>query len=203
MDNCAPVPALHTDVSSYPGGSWSTDTRASFPGEIQGDQRDSGNDPCTPSLMETLLDAAPDGISMIDEAGILRFVNLKMQEIFGYPREDLIGRSIEELVPQSFGSFCQEASGGTRETRHSSRSTQSDTPWMAVRADGSRFLVEMSLSPAFTELGLWAVAIIRPHTAKRSFSVVMARRDMTNSQDPFHHAVDHIDPSNSREMEEN
>ena len=47
-----------------------------------------------------LVDAAPDGIVMADERGSILFVNRRTEELFGYRRQELLGRSVEELLPE-------------------------------------------------------------------------------------------------------
>ncbi|MGA8292240.1 MAG: PAS domain S-box protein [Rhodoplanes sp.] len=49
-----------------------------------------------------LLDAIPNGMMAIDEAGIITFVNSRIETMFGYSREELIGRGVEFLVPERF-----------------------------------------------------------------------------------------------------
>ena len=46
-----------------------------------------------------LLDAAPDPTVVVDDAGALRYVNGRVAEVFGYPRDDLVGRDVRTLVP--------------------------------------------------------------------------------------------------------
>jgi PAS domain S-box-containing protein len=46
-----------------------------------------------------LLDAAPDPTVVVDAAGAVRFVNERVPEVFGYPREELLGRDVRTLVP--------------------------------------------------------------------------------------------------------
>src|SRR5680860_275405 len=51
---------------------------------------------------EGLLEAAPDAMVGVDQAGVIRFVNRQTESLFGYDRTDLVGQSIEMLVPESF-----------------------------------------------------------------------------------------------------
>ena len=51
------------------------------------------------STLIGLLDAAPDAIIAIDEAGLIVLVNAQAERLFGYRREELIGRPVEPLVP--------------------------------------------------------------------------------------------------------
>src|SRR5690242_15075985 len=54
----------------------------------------------TDSTVWGLVDAAPDGIVLADETGQILLVNAKLEELFGYDRGDLLGRSVDDLLPE-------------------------------------------------------------------------------------------------------
>ena len=47
-----------------------------------------------------LVDAAPDAMVMVDEAGRILLVNRQTEELFGYERRELLGRPVEDLLPE-------------------------------------------------------------------------------------------------------
>src|SRR2546423_10593659 len=49
-----------------------------------------------------VIEAAPNGMVMIDKAGTITLVNAQIEKSFGYSREELLGQSIELLVPERF-----------------------------------------------------------------------------------------------------
>ena len=49
-----------------------------------------------------IVDAAPSAMIVVDRDGKIDLVNVKAQELFGYRKEELLGRSIEMLVPERF-----------------------------------------------------------------------------------------------------
>src|SRR5688572_4923957 len=49
-----------------------------------------------------LVDSAPDGIVLVDEAGKILLVNRQTEELFGYDRVELLGRSVDLLLPERF-----------------------------------------------------------------------------------------------------
>ena len=52
-----------------------------------------------PADLGRLLDAAPDAMVVIDETGTIALVNAQAESLFGYERTELLGRSVEILVP--------------------------------------------------------------------------------------------------------
>src|SRR5450759_1394933 len=52
---------------------------------------------------ESLLEAVPDALVGMDQKGVIRFVNRQTELLFGYDRDDLIGRPVKTLVPESLG----------------------------------------------------------------------------------------------------
>src|SRR3989442_16044820 len=49
-----------------------------------------------------LLDSGPDGVVIIGTAGRIVLVNAQAEKLFGYQREELLGKPIETLMPQRF-----------------------------------------------------------------------------------------------------
>ena len=52
---------------------------------------------------DSLLEAVPDALVGMDQAGVIRFVNHQMESLFGYGRDDLVGQPIQTLVPEYLG----------------------------------------------------------------------------------------------------
>jgi PAS domain S-box-containing protein len=59
--------------------------------------------PMTGARMAALIDSAPLAIIETDRSGVIRFASAHTARIFGHAPEDLIGRSIEVLVPKRYG----------------------------------------------------------------------------------------------------
>src|SRR4051794_6878045 len=51
------------------------------------------------AVVWALLDAAPDGLVIVDEDGRMRLVNRRVEELFGFDRGDLFNEPIETLLP--------------------------------------------------------------------------------------------------------
>src|SRR3990167_1709944 len=56
----------------------------------------------SPDFNRLAIEAAPNGMLIVDEEGRIALVNSQVERMFGYPREELIGQPIEILVPSEF-----------------------------------------------------------------------------------------------------
>jgi PAS domain S-box-containing protein len=115
------------------------------------------------STLVGLLDAAPDAMLAVDEAGLIVLVNVQAEHLFGYRREDLIGRPVELLVPMADPNFRPPVVGMQLAGR---------------RRDGSEFLAEISLSAMATDTGLLTSAAIRDATERLKTDAESARLKM-------------------------
>jgi len=113
-----------------------------------------------------LLEAAPDAIIEVDAQGNIVLMNAATEQIFGYSREELLGKTVDALVPQE-----------VRDRHVHHRSNYAELPvrrpmgtglhLQGQRKDGSRFPVEISLSPVKSAEGFRVSAIIRDVTDRQ------------------------------------
>ncbi|GIE80251.1 hypothetical protein Aph02nite_62010 [Actinoplanes philippinensis] len=97
------------------------------------------------AVINGLLEAAPDAIIAVDREGRIEVVNAQTVRMFGYERADLIGQSIELLVPERFrGRHPGHRRAYLRDLRP--RPMGAGVPLTARRRDGSEFPAEISLS---------------------------------------------------------
>ena len=64
--------------------------------------------PAQTTTFEHLLEAVPDALVGMDQQGVIRFVNRQTESLFGYDRDELIGKPIETLVPESLWQIYTE-----------------------------------------------------------------------------------------------
>lgn len=119
-------------------------------------------------MASAMLDAAPDGIMMVDEDGLIVVVNRQLQELFGYDRQDLVGHNIEMLLPEDTRQLHRAHRTRFRVSPQT-RTMGAGLQLSGRRADGAEFPVEISLSPLPTSDGLRVIAAVR------DISVRMAR----------------------------
>ncbi|MGY2875689.1 PAS domain S-box-containing protein [Marmoricola sp. URHA0025 HA25] len=117
-------------------------------------------------LFRGLLEAAPDAMVIVDSQGRIVLVNARVEEWFGYHRDELVGQSVELLVPDRFS--------GMHVTFRSGYVSQPQTRPMGLagdlharRKDGSEFPVEISLAPLETDTGLLVSAAVRDISERR------------------------------------
>src|SRR3974377_1914608 len=97
-------------------------------------------------LARSALDAAPDAMIIVDGDGIIQFANRQVSALFGYPHEQIIGLSVERLMPERFRNrhiaHRHDYAAATR-----LRPMGQGLTLFGLRRDGSQFPVEISLSP--------------------------------------------------------
>ena len=112
------------------------------------------------STFEQLLEAVPDAIVGVDVDGKIVLVNSQTEELFGYARDDLLGQTVELLVPERFRDVHRDHRG-TYFKEPGTRPMGTRSELFALRRDGSEFPAEISLSSIVAEDGVLAMAAIR------------------------------------------
>lgn len=135
-----------------------------------------------------LLDAAPDATIIVDRSGNVRMVNQQVINLFGYDRSELIGQTVESLIPTE---------ARHRHTHH--RDLFFEAPRVrdmgvgmelhAVKKDGTQFPVEISLSPIQTEEGWWVSASVRDITRRKKMEQTLKKAN--EELEAFTYSVSH------------
>ncbi len=106
-----------------------------------------------------VLEAAPTGMLMMDEAGTIVLVNAQIEKLFGYPRAELHGRQIEMLVPDRFRMHHPGLRQGFFSAPRA-RLMGSGRDLYGLRKDGSEVPVEIGLNPLRTSAGMFVLSSI-------------------------------------------
>ena len=122
--------------------------------------------------LRLVVDAAPNAIVMIDQAGRIVLANSQAERVFGYSRAELVGQSVEILVPERLRPHHPELRK-TFWTDPQSRPMGAGRDLYAVRKDGSEFPVEIGLNPIeIEERNNGAVGDCRYHCAQSGQSAL-------------------------------
>jgi PAS domain S-box-containing protein len=107
-----------------------------------------------------LVEAAPDGIVMAGSDGRIVLVNAQAATMLGYTRDELVGASVETLLPE----VLRSRHVGHRAIYQATPATRPmgvGAHLVARRKDGTELPVEISLSPMSAPQGVLVIAVIR------------------------------------------
>ena len=155
--------------------------------------------PLSPKSIGDVLDFAPDAMIIIDASGLIRFANRQVSALFGYSHDEILGHSIEELMPERFHA---------RHVRHRKhyvenprvRPMGAGLALLGRRRDGTEFPVEISLSPVGDEDDerLLIAAALRDVTDRKHVEaeLTVARESAEHARESADHAREEADRAN-------
>ena len=145
--------------------------------------------PVAPELFHEIVESTPNGVVLVDREGRISLINRETERMFGYDRSELIGRSIETLVPlrfrESHPDFRRGFTGNPR-----SRPMGAGRELFGLHKNGSEIPIEIGLNPIATNQGLFVLASVVDISARRH-----AERRFRVAVEASPHGMLMVDPS--------
>ncbi len=145
--------------------------------------------------LANLVESAPDGLLLVDAHGIIRHANRQMESLFGYDPDELVGQTVEVLLPEHLRSVHL-----VRRDRYRAsptiRTMGSGLDLRGRRRDGTSITVEVSLSPIEHDGAAAVVAAVRDVSARVEADAHVRR--IERLVDRAHEGVYLIDPVTTR-----
>jgi PAS domain S-box-containing protein len=113
-----------------------------------------------------LLESAPDAMVIVDGSGAIKMVSSQAEQMFGYHRDELLGRPVAMLFDEPLGLDDIAMQVRVAQEIHGHPSA-GKLPSQGLRCDGSELPVEVSLSRFETEEGVVVIAAVRDVTEQR------------------------------------
>jgi PAS domain S-box-containing protein len=127
--------------------------------------------------LRSLFEFSPDAILVIDEKGKITEANVQVDSFFGYSRAELIGKTVELLIPEK---FRQEHPEHRKEysAQPRVRAMGAGLELYARRRDGTEFPVDIMLGPIAGPEGAFVLAVIRDLTQKKRDEEALRRGEL-------------------------
>jgi PAS domain S-box-containing protein len=123
-----------------------------------------------------LLEAAPDAMVVVNQAGKIVLLNLQAERQFGHGRDELLGRSVTSIIPAGFAERL--VADGLRSSKDAlAQQIGTGIELIGRRKDGSEFPVELMLSPLESDDGILVTAAIRDISVRKAAEKNLAQME--------------------------
>src|SRR5689334_15547364 len=127
-------------------------------------------------MFEELLQLSPDAVVLADSEGRIVDVNSPTEEMFGFPRKELLGQLVEILIPERFRSK-HPAHRNNYIARSHTRPMGGGLQLYGLRKDGTEFPVDIMLTPVDEPSGKMVVSVIRDVSEQRQAQEALRRSE--------------------------
>ena len=131
-------------------------------------------------ISRALLDALPDGILAVDSEGVIRLASGELAKLSGYTAEELLGRSVETLIPSRYHLRHTEHRAAYRIAGHPTRTMGGGLKIVLLAKDGTEIPVDIGLRPLETPEGTLVVGAVRDARER-----VAREEELRESQERF------------------
>ena len=123
-----------------------------------------------------LMEAAPDGMVVVNQAGEIVLLNARAESQFGYRRDELIGQRVTNIIPVGFAERL--IADGTRTAAEAlAQQIGTGIELIGRRNDGTNFPIEIMLSPLESTEGILVTAAIRDITVRKDAEEHLAQME--------------------------
>jgi PAS domain S-box-containing protein len=127
-----------------------------------------------------LLEAAPDAMVVVNQAGEIVLLNLQAEKQFGYRRDELVGQPVTNIIPEGFAERL--IADDLRSTADAlAQVIGTGIELVARRKDGTEFPIEIMLSPLESAEGILVTAAIRDISVRKAAEEHLAQIDELRS----------------------
>ncbi len=123
-----------------------------------------------------LMEAAPDAMVVVNQAGEIVLLNVQAEKQFGYRRDELVGQKVKNIIPEG---FAERLIADDLRTAEEALAQQIGTgiELTARRKDGTEFPIELMLSPLESAEGILVTAAIRDISVRKEAERQIARME--------------------------
>jgi PAS domain S-box-containing protein len=123
-----------------------------------------------------LLEAAPDAIVVVNQAGEIILLNLQAEKEFGYRRDELVGQKVTDIIPDGFAERL--VADGLRSPADAlAQQIGTGIELIGRRKDGVEFPIEIMLSPLESTEGILVTAAIRDISVRKDAEQHLAQME--------------------------
>ncbi len=122
---------------------------------------------------QLVVESAPSGMLMTDSEGKIVLANRLIEVLFGYTREELLGQTVELLIPKRFRRHHRTYRAGFF-MQPKPRHMRSGGHLLGLRKDDTEFPIEIGLNPLVTDQGTYVLAAIMDISERRKVEAQMA-----------------------------
>jgi formate hydrogenlyase transcriptional activator len=130
-------------------------------------------------MFEKLFEFSPDAVLVINSAGRIIRANAQAEQAFGYSRQELLGQTVENLIPERFRTTHPLHRSGYSANPHR-RPMGIGLELFARRKDGTEFPVDIMLGPVQTAQGHLVLSVIRDLSEKKAAEEALRRTELEN-----------------------